>query len=95
MMSIGRASRRENLFWVTGVEPMNLIRTRLANHIRASSRENGCTKQARHMHPAAIVATPNQHLTQGRRPHMTLNRYRAVPILHCNGRTGPCLGSSQ
>ena len=26
-----------------------MIRTRLANHIRASSRENGCTKQARHM----------------------------------------------
>jgi hypothetical protein len=49
MMSIGRASRRENLIWVTGVEPMNLIRTRTANHIRASSRENGCTKQARHM----------------------------------------------
>jgi hypothetical protein len=41
MMSIGRSSRRENLLWVTGIEPSFLIRTRLANHIRASSRENG------------------------------------------------------
>ena len=49
MMVIGRASRRENLFWVTGVEPMNLIRTRFANHIRASSREEWLHQQARHM----------------------------------------------
>jgi len=49
MMSIGRSSRRENLLQVRGVEPMFVIRTRLANHIRASSRENGCTKQTRHM----------------------------------------------
>jgi hypothetical protein len=39
MMLIGWASRRENLLWVMGVEPMPLIRTHLANHIRASSRE--------------------------------------------------------
>jgi len=45
MMLIGRSSRRENLLWVTGVEPMNLIRTWLANHIRASSRGNGCTNR--------------------------------------------------
>jgi hypothetical protein len=45
MMSIGRSSRRENLPQITGVEPMNLIRTHLANHIRASSRENGCTNR--------------------------------------------------
>jgi hypothetical protein len=60
MMSIGRSSRRENLLWVTGVEPMLLIRTHLANHIRASSREEWLHQQARHMtlHPTAIVATP-------------------------------------
>ena len=53
MMSIGRSSRRENLLWVTGVEPMLLIRTHLANHIRASSREEWLHQQARHMtlHP--------------------------------------------
>jgi hypothetical protein len=39
MMLIGQVSRRENLLWVTSVEPMPLIRTHLANHIRASSRE--------------------------------------------------------
>jgi hypothetical protein len=39
MMLIGQVSRRENLLWVTGVEPMPLIRTHLANHIRASSRQ--------------------------------------------------------
>ena len=49
MMLIGRASRRENLLWVTGVEPMKLIRTHLANHIRASSREEWLHQQARHM----------------------------------------------
>jgi len=49
MMLIGWASRRENLLWVTGVEPMKLIRTRLANHIRASSREEWLHQQARHM----------------------------------------------
>ena len=49
MMSNGRSSRRENLPLVMGVEPTTLIRTRLANHIRASSLENGCIKQARHM----------------------------------------------
>jgi len=42
MMLIGRSSRGENLLCVTGVEPKDLIRTRLANHIRASGRENGC-----------------------------------------------------
>jgi hypothetical protein len=49
MMLIGRSSRRENLLWVTGVEPMSLIRTHLANHIRASSREKWLHQQARHM----------------------------------------------
>jgi hypothetical protein len=49
MMLIGRSSRRENLLWVTGVEPMSLIRTHLANHIRASSREEWLHQQARHM----------------------------------------------
>jgi hypothetical protein len=49
MMLIGRSSRRENLLWVTGVEPMFVIRTRLANHIRASSREEWLQQQARHM----------------------------------------------
>jgi hypothetical protein len=34
---------------VTGIEPMRLIRTRLANHIRASSREQWLHQQARHM----------------------------------------------
>ena len=48
-MLIGRSSRRENLLWVTGVEPMSLIRTRLANHIRASSRAKWTHQQARHM----------------------------------------------
>jgi len=60
MMLIGRSSRRENLLWVTGVEPMPLIRTRLANHIRASSREQWLHQQARHMTaPTAIVPMPN------------------------------------
>ena len=49
MMLIGRASRRENLLRVTGVEPTPLIRTHLANHIRASSREEWLHQQARHM----------------------------------------------
>jgi hypothetical protein len=49
MMLIGWASRGENLLWVTGVEPMLLIRTHLANHIRASSREEWLHQQARHM----------------------------------------------
>jgi hypothetical protein len=49
MMLIGRSSRRENLLWVTGVEPKSLIRTHLANHIRASSREEWLHQQARHM----------------------------------------------
>jgi hypothetical protein len=49
MMLIGRSSRRENLLWVKGVEPMHLIRTHLANHIRASSREERLHQQARHM----------------------------------------------
>jgi hypothetical protein len=48
MMLIGR-SRRENLLRVTGVEPMSLIRTHLANHIWASSREEWLHQQARHM----------------------------------------------
>jgi hypothetical protein len=53
MMLIGWASRREHLLRVTGVEPMHLIKTRLANHIRASSREEWLHQQARHMtlHP--------------------------------------------
>src|SRR6516162_5843080 len=49
MMLIGRASRGENLLIVTGVEPMKVIRTRLANHIRASSCEQWLHQQARHM----------------------------------------------
>ena len=68
MMLIRWASRRENLLIVTGVEPMKVIRTRLANHIRASSREEWLHQQARHMTaPDRIVAMPTQHLTQGRR----------------------------
>jgi hypothetical protein len=40
MMLIGRSSGLENLLWVAGVEPVPLmIRTHLANHIRASSFE--------------------------------------------------------
>jgi hypothetical protein len=57
---------------------MDLIRTHLANHIRASSREEWLHQQARHMHPTAIVAMPTQHLTQGRRPHMTLSCPRLI-----------------
>src|SRR5262245_17849805 len=39
---------------------MPLIRTRLANHIRASSREQWLHQQARHMTaPTAIVPMPN------------------------------------
>ena len=49
MMLIGQVSRRENLLWVTGVEPMPLIRTHLANHIRASSPQGMLHQQARHM----------------------------------------------
>jgi len=49
MMLIGRSSRRENLLWVTGVELMFMIRTHLANHIRASSREQWLHQQATHM----------------------------------------------
>jgi len=49
MMLIGRSSRRENLLVVTGVEPMDMIRTHLANHMRASSREQWLHQQARHM----------------------------------------------
>ena len=49
MMLIGRASRRANLLRVTGVEPTPLIRTHLANHIRASSREEWLHQQGRHM----------------------------------------------
>ena len=49
MMSIGRSSRRENLHSVMSVELMGLIRTCLANHIRASSREEWLHQQARHM----------------------------------------------
>jgi hypothetical protein len=45
MMLIGRSSRRENLHSVMSVELMGLIRTCLANHIRASSRETGCTNR--------------------------------------------------
>ena len=72
MMLIGRASRRENLLWFTGVEPMKLIRTHLANHIRASSREEWLHQQARHMTASdRNRSMPTQHLTQGRRPHMT------------------------
>jgi hypothetical protein len=72
MMLIGRSSRRENLLSVTGVEPMSLIRTHLANHIRASSREEWLHQQARHM----TAPDRNRHharkcLTARRRPHMT------------------------
>jgi len=45
MMSIGRSSRRENLLGSRVLEPMFVIRTRLANHIRASSRDKGCTNR--------------------------------------------------
>jgi len=49
MMLIGRPSGRENLLVVTGVEPMDMIRTHLANHIRASSPEQWLHQQARHV----------------------------------------------
>jgi hypothetical protein len=42
MMSIGRSSRPENLLRGHGMSPKQVIKTRLANHIRASSHENGC-----------------------------------------------------
>src|SRR5215813_12058223 len=75
MMSIGRSSRRENLLWVTGVEPMLLIRTHLANHIRASSREEWLHQQARHMTaPDRNRRDANSTLDAGRRPHMTQGR---------------------
>jgi hypothetical protein len=68
MMLIGRSSRRENLLVVTGVEPMDMIRTHLANHIRASSREQWLHQQARHMtapdrnrHHALDAGAPSTH----------------------------------
>jgi hypothetical protein len=52
---------------------MYVIRTHLANHIKASSRGEWLHQQARHMTASdRIVITPTQHLTPGRRPHMTL-----------------------
>ena len=73
MMSIGRSSGRENLLWVTGIEPMKLIRTHLANHIRASSREEWLHQQARHMTaPDRNRRHAKKCLTARRRPHMTL-----------------------
>ena len=74
MMSIGRSSGRENLLWVTGIEPMKLIRTHLANHIRASSREEWLHQQARHMTaPDRNRRHAKKCLTARRRPHMTHN----------------------
>jgi hypothetical protein len=74
MMSIGRSSGRENLLWVTGIEPMKLIRTHLANHIKASSREEWLHQQARHMTaPDRNRRHAKKCLTARRRPHMTLN----------------------
>ena len=73
MMSIGRSSGRENLLWVTGIEPMKMIRTHLANHIRASSREQWLHQQARHMTaPDRNRRHAKKCLTARRRPHMTL-----------------------
>ena len=40
MMLIGRSSRRENLLRVTGCRAHEIDQAPLANHIRASSREN-------------------------------------------------------
>jgi len=78
MMLIGRSSRRENLLWVTGVEPMPLIRTRLANHIRASSREQWLHQQARHMTaPTAIVPMPN--IVLDRKAPSTHDPIAAIP----------------
>ena len=75
MMSIGRSSRRENLLRVTGIEPSFLIRTRLANHIRASSREERLHQQARHMTaPDRNRRHAKKCLTARRRPHMTRGR---------------------
>ena len=72
MMSIGRSSGRENLLWVTGIEPMKMIRTHLANHIRASSREQWLHQQARHMTaPDRNRRHAKKCLTARRRPHMT------------------------
>ena len=77
MMSIGRSSGRENLLWVTGIEPMKLIRTHLANHIRASSREEWLHQQARHMTaPDRNRRHAKKCLTARRRPHMTRCRPR-------------------
>ena len=75
--SIGRSSRRENILLGHGVEPEGLIRTRLANHIRASSRENGCTKQARHM---TALDRNRRHANSalGRRPHMGTSKNRLM-----------------
>ena len=65
MMLIGRASRRENLLWVTGVEPMPMIRTHLANHIRASSREEWLHQQARQSAPDRNRRHANSALDAG------------------------------
>jgi hypothetical protein len=72
MMSIGRSSRRENLLVVKGVEPMDMIRTHLANHIRASSPKQWLHQTGQtHDCTRPQSSPPTQHLTQGRRPHMT------------------------
>jgi len=68
MMSIGRSSRRENLLRVTGVEPMKLIRTHLANHIRASSREEWLHQQARHMTCTRPQSSPRQKVLDRKAP---------------------------
>ena len=79
MMSIGRSSRRENLLRVTGIEPSFLIRTRLANHIRASSREERLHQQARHMTaPDRNRRHAKKCLTARRRPHMTARQIDRV-----------------
>ena len=62
---------------------MPLIRTHLANHIRASSREEWLHQQARHMTaPDRNRHHANSALDAGRRPHMTqrsdISRMRAV-----------------
>jgi len=71
MMLIGRSSRRENLLWVTGVEPMNLIRTCLANHIRASSHEKWLHQQARHMTASRPQSSPMPNTVLDRRAPST------------------------
>jgi hypothetical protein len=77
MMVIGRSSRRENLLRVTGVEPRVLIRTHLANHIRASSREKAAQtgqiqsapdRNRHHTKSTLDAGAPSTHDSNERQP---------------------------